>query len=59
MLGFVGLAEACAALQSAELDDIRFDQCLDRCRRARDTALRMISELIVDDAFAGPVRTTA
>jgi signal transduction histidine kinase/CheY-like chemotaxis protein/HPt (histidine-containing phosphotransfer) domain-containing protein len=59
MLGFVGLAEACAALQSADLDDIGFDQCLDRCRRARDTALRMISELIVDDAFAGPVRTTA
>jgi HPt (histidine-containing phosphotransfer) domain-containing protein len=59
MLGFRELAEACNALQAAELDDIRFDECLDRCRGARDAALGVIRELIVDDEFAGPMRTTA
>ena len=59
MLGFGDLAAACSALQSAELDDGQFDRCLDRCRRARDVALEMIGEMIVDDEFAGPLRTTA
>ena len=59
MLGFVELAEVCAALESAELDDIRFNQYLDRCRRVRDAALAMIGELIVNDQFAGPARATA
>jgi HPt (histidine-containing phosphotransfer) domain-containing protein len=52
MLGFVGLAEACAALHAADLDDIGFDQYLDRGRRARDAALEMIAELIAGDEFA-------
>jgi HPt (histidine-containing phosphotransfer) domain-containing protein len=59
MLGFRELAEACAALQLAEPDDSQFEQRLDHCRRARDAALRMISELIVNDEFAGPERSMA
>jgi CheY-like chemotaxis protein len=59
MLGFVELAQACAALQLARIDDGQFNQRLDHCRRARDAALRMISELIVNDEFADPVRSMA
>ncbi len=59
MLGFVELAEACAALEKAEPDDIRFNQYLDRCRRVRDAALAMIGEWIVNDQFAGSARSTA
>ncbi|MGH6753872.1 MAG: response regulator [Bradyrhizobium sp.] len=60
MLGFRELAEACAALQSTGLDDSQFDRWLDRCRRARDAALRTIGELTVDDKFvSGLARTTA
>jgi len=59
MLGFQNLAEACAALQSAGPLGRAFDECLDRCRRARDVVLQRIAELVVDDQFTQPVRTTA
>jgi len=59
MLGFSGLAEACAALESAGRDGLPLDRCLDRCRRARDAALETISGLIARDAFVSPLRTTA
>lgn len=60
MLGFRELAEACAELHSSDLDDSQFDRCLDRCRRARDEALRTVRELIVDDKIvSGLARTTA
>ena len=59
MLGFGELAEACTALQLTEPDHSQFEQRLDHCRRARDAALRMISELIVNDEFVGPVRSMA
>ena len=59
MLGFEDLAQACAALQAAELTADAFDECLDRCRRARDAVLECIAELMVDDKFMHPARTTA
>ena len=59
MLGFGDLAEACVALQSAGQDGNQFDECLDRCRRGRDAALRKIAELMVDDGFVSPARSTA
>jgi signal transduction histidine kinase/DNA-binding response OmpR family regulator len=59
MFGFEELAAACAVLQSAEVGDSRFDQYLDRCRRARDAALAVIGELVIDEKFSGSLRTTA
>jgi len=59
MLGFENLAKACAALQSAALKGQPLDQCLDRCRRARDAVLERVAELIVDDEFTIPMRSTA
>jgi PAS domain S-box-containing protein len=59
MLGFENLAEACAELQSAALKGQPLDQCLDRCRRARDAVLERIAELVVDDEFTIPMRSTA
>ena len=59
MLGFAELAQACAALQSAEFDDSAFEQHLGQCRHARDAALTKVAELIVDEKFADSLRTTA
>ena len=59
MLGFGGLAEACAALQAAGPDGSLFNQCLEHCRLARDTALTKIAGLIVDGEFAGLARSMA
>jgi HPt (histidine-containing phosphotransfer) domain-containing protein len=59
MLGFEDLAEACSALQSAGLTGQAFDECLDRCRRARDAVLESIAGLVVDDEFTRPMQTTA
>ena len=59
MLGFEDLAQACLALQSVGLEGSQFDECLDRCRRGRDAALRKIAELMVDDSFVSPAQSTA
>ena len=59
MLGFEGLADACAALQSTESNDGELELRFDRCRRARDAALATIEELITEDRLEGRGRTTA
>ncbi len=59
MLGFENLAKACAVLQSAALKGQPLDQCLNQCRRARDAVLERIAELVVDDEFTIPMRSTA
>ncbi len=59
MLGFVDLAQACRALQTAEPEGNQFDECLERCRRGRDAALGKIAELMVDDSFISPAQSTA
>jgi signal transduction histidine kinase/DNA-binding response OmpR family regulator len=59
MLGFEDLAEACSALQSEGLTGQAFDECLDRCRRARDAVLESVAGLVVDDEFTRPMQTTA
>ena len=59
MLGFVDLAAACRALQSAILAAQPLDEYFDRCRRTRDAVLELIAELVVDDEFTSPMRATA
>jgi len=48
MLGFTELAEACIALESAAEHDSLFAQWLERCRQARDAALRSIDDLVLE-----------
>ena len=48
MLGFTELAEACIALESAGDHGSLFAQCLERCRQARDAALRSIDDLVLE-----------
>jgi signal transduction histidine kinase/ActR/RegA family two-component response regulator/HPt (histidine-containing phosphotransfer) domain-containing protein len=59
MLGFEALADACAALNAAVLQDAPLDEFLERARYARDAALMKIEELIAGGEFTHPVRTTA
>lgn len=54
LLGFLALAEACRALQAVPPDSKAFAAALEACRRERDAALRMLGELMTDEAdFAG------
>jgi signal transduction histidine kinase/DNA-binding response OmpR family regulator len=59
MLGFAALADACRALDEAALQDRPLGEFLERARRARDTALIKIEQLIAGGEFTQPLRTTA
>jgi signal transduction histidine kinase/CheY-like chemotaxis protein len=59
MLGFEVLANACAALHTAALQDRPLEEFLEWSCRARDAALMKIEGLMAGGEFVVPARTTA
>jgi signal transduction histidine kinase/CheY-like chemotaxis protein/HPt (histidine-containing phosphotransfer) domain-containing protein len=59
MLGFEALADTCRALDAAAFQNRPLDEFLERARRARNTALMKIEELMVGGEFTHSLRTTA